>query len=300
MVLRMQQWTMNQVVAYNLKKARELKGWTQEHAAQALARQQRAKPWSKATWSAAEHSVDGNVVRQFTIDDLIDFSLVFELPPVWWLLPPGSDYRPVQILATYDPEMASGYESQERLLGWVTRPSVEVVSRLRDTGFGAYAQFMDGTPTERLLQVSHELRGVIRLIEEATGVVTVERPDGSTVLRSKEEDDRARRESLEGHRKAHELAKGGRFLSQEEADMWAEQEGYPVRELNPEQRDELLEAWAALVPDELMEAAQMSGKTIPELREAAKEMLSKLTEAEPEPEPVEPNKATPARRPRPA
>ena len=39
-------------------------------------------------------------------------------------------------------------------------------------------------------------------------MVTVERSDGSTVRLSKEENDRERRESLEGHRKAQDLADG--------------------------------------------------------------------------------------------
>ena len=210
---------MNQLVGYNLRLARESMGWTQTEAAQAVARQHPAgKPWSKATWSAAEHSVDGQQMRQFTCDDLVAFSRAFKLPVVWWLLPPGSGHAPVEILSTSEPDDAADFGlealselTQGRLLSWLTRPSVEVVQRLRGTGFGAYAQYLDGTPTERLLDISDDLRAVIRLIEKATGVVTVEeRPDGSTVRRSKEEADRALRESLEGHRKAQELAEGGR------------------------------------------------------------------------------------------
>ena len=107
--VRVQQTTMNQVVGFNLRLARQLRGLTQEQAAQALARQQRGKPWSKATWSAAEHSIDGQVVRQFTADDLVDFSLVFDLPPDWFLYPPGSGHEPVEILATSQPDDAEEY-----------------------------------------------------------------------------------------------------------------------------------------------------------------------------------------------
>ena len=61
------QLTPNQVVAYNLAQARMWKNWTQAEAAEQLEPFLGAR-WSKATFSSAERSVDGQRVRQFTAD----------------------------------------------------------------------------------------------------------------------------------------------------------------------------------------------------------------------------------------
>ena len=69
----------NQVVAFNLAEARTLRGWTQEKAAVELEPFVGAR-WSKATFSAAERSVDGQRVRQFTADEIVAFSRCFRVP----------------------------------------------------------------------------------------------------------------------------------------------------------------------------------------------------------------------------
>lgn len=79
--------TPNQVVAYNLAQARLLKGWTQDQAADALEPYLGSR-WSKANYSAAERSVDGNRVRNFDADEIVAFARGFELPITWFFLPP--------------------------------------------------------------------------------------------------------------------------------------------------------------------------------------------------------------------
>ncbi|MGH9222317.1 MAG: helix-turn-helix domain-containing protein [Acidimicrobiales bacterium] len=77
----------NQVVAYNFRVARELRGWTQEETARRLA------PYvghelPKASISGIERSFDGDRRRFFDAEELVAFSLAFDLPVVWFLLPP--------------------------------------------------------------------------------------------------------------------------------------------------------------------------------------------------------------------
>lgn len=79
--------TINQVVAFNLRRARELRGWTQEVASAQL-EPHLGKRWSKAVFSAAERSVDGKRVRTFDADELVAFARAFGLPLEWFLLPP--------------------------------------------------------------------------------------------------------------------------------------------------------------------------------------------------------------------
>lgn len=84
--------TPNQVVAYNLPRARLVRGWTQEQAAEALAPYLGTR-WSVANFSAIERSVDGNRIRQFTADDLLALSRGFDLPIGFFLTPPVEDPR---------------------------------------------------------------------------------------------------------------------------------------------------------------------------------------------------------------
>lgn len=79
--------TPNQVVAYNLTRAREWKGWTQEQLADAL-EPHLGKRWSKASVSQAERSVAGKFIRQFTADEIVAFARAFDLPLGWFFLPP--------------------------------------------------------------------------------------------------------------------------------------------------------------------------------------------------------------------
>lgn len=86
-MLTMDMLTTNQVIAQNLLNARRLRSWTQDEAAE------RMEPflgvrWSRATFSLAERSIDGRRVRQFTADEIMAFALAFDLPILWFFLPP--------------------------------------------------------------------------------------------------------------------------------------------------------------------------------------------------------------------
>jgi hypothetical protein len=83
---------LNQVVAYNVRAARELRGWTQEDVAQRLAPYMGQRP-TQAAVSAIERAWDSERRREFDAQELLVFSLVFDLPLVWFLLPPPGDRR---------------------------------------------------------------------------------------------------------------------------------------------------------------------------------------------------------------
>jgi len=88
-------WSPNQVVAHNLVRARYLRGWTQEQAADRLAPFLGAR-LSHASFSAIERSIAGTRVKQFSADDLIALSRAFALPVGFWFTPPdeGALYTP--------------------------------------------------------------------------------------------------------------------------------------------------------------------------------------------------------------
>lgn len=80
--------TPNQIVSYNLARARALRGWTQEEAAEALAPYLGAR-LSFASFSAMErsaHRVDR--VKVFSADELLALSRAFGLPVGYFFTPP--------------------------------------------------------------------------------------------------------------------------------------------------------------------------------------------------------------------
>ena len=79
----------NQIVAQNLTRARELRGWSQSETTSRL-RERAGVHWSTANLSAAERSVTGQRRREFDADDLLAFARTFELPITWFLLPPDA------------------------------------------------------------------------------------------------------------------------------------------------------------------------------------------------------------------
>jgi transcriptional regulator with XRE-family HTH domain len=83
--------TPNQLVAYNLRRARELRGWTQTEAAQRL-EPYLGTTWSVPTFSVAENSYTSTKrVRHFDADAIVALAEVFDLPIGWFFTPPEPD-----------------------------------------------------------------------------------------------------------------------------------------------------------------------------------------------------------------
>src|SRR5437879_2226295 len=86
---------LNEVVAYNFRRARELRGLTQPEAAAAL------EPFlgqllPQASISAIERSYGGDKRREFDAQEILAFACAFDLPLLWFLLPPPDDTRRLQ------------------------------------------------------------------------------------------------------------------------------------------------------------------------------------------------------------
>jgi transcriptional regulator with XRE-family HTH domain len=85
--------TPSQIVAFNLRRIRKARGWTQERAAEALL------PYLGVRWSSAQFSVaerwdprPGQKARQFGVDDLIALAAGFRVYLSELLTPPkGTD-----------------------------------------------------------------------------------------------------------------------------------------------------------------------------------------------------------------
>lgn len=86
---------LNQVVSYNIRAARELRGWTQEDLAARLEVFLGTRP-TQATISAIERAWDGDRRREFDVQDVAVYAMAFDLPIVWFFLPPPDDHRAIQ------------------------------------------------------------------------------------------------------------------------------------------------------------------------------------------------------------
>jgi hypothetical protein len=95
-------------VAYNLRRARQLKGWTQQETVDRLAPYLGTKI-KRANYSLMESSHERDErIRNFTADDLIAFSACFDIPVLWFLLPPVESEEDAGI-------MVSGFDPMEYL-----------------------------------------------------------------------------------------------------------------------------------------------------------------------------------------
>src|SRR6516225_6485650 len=92
LVRRPGQADLNEIVAYNFRAARELRGWTQEETARAL-EGLLGQRLPQASISAIERAYEGERHREFDAHEILAFSLAFDLPLVWFFLPPPSDHR---------------------------------------------------------------------------------------------------------------------------------------------------------------------------------------------------------------
>ncbi len=87
---------LNQIVAYNLRAARKLRGWTQGELAARVEPFLNTRP-SQATISALERSWDPTRPhREFDVQHIAAFAAALDVPIVWFFLPPPGDRRAVQ------------------------------------------------------------------------------------------------------------------------------------------------------------------------------------------------------------
>lgn len=143
-------WNANQIVALNVAKARALRGWTQEEAADALAPYLGVR-MSGASFSAIERSVDRGRPREFSANEILAFARGFRVPIAWFFTPPtifeqrgistpdadeeaGLDPMVMLDAVLGTPETLADYK--EYLLGWPIpgRLRVHADGRIEDLG----------------------------------------------------------------------------------------------------------------------------------------------------------------------
>jgi transcriptional regulator with XRE-family HTH domain len=123
---------LNQVVAYNFRRARELRGWTQDEAAMAL-EPLLGQRLPQASISAIERAYEGDRRREFDAQEILAFALAFNLPLVWFFLPPPGDHRTLERTTNIVSELYGIVFGRENQLG-------PVYDRLRQLGIDEPAE----------------------------------------------------------------------------------------------------------------------------------------------------------------
>jgi transcriptional regulator with XRE-family HTH domain len=124
--IRPGQADLNEIVAYNFRAARELRGWTQDETAQAL-EGLLGQRLPQASISAIERAYEGDRRREFDAHEILAFALAFDLPMVWFFLPPPKDHRNLHHTTNIVSELYGIVFGQESQLG-------PVYDRLRQLG----------------------------------------------------------------------------------------------------------------------------------------------------------------------
>lgn len=198
-------WSPNQVVAYNLARARALRGWTQQQAADVLAPYLGTR-LSLASFSAIERSIAGTRVKQFSADELVALSRVFDVPLGWWFTPPpegtlytpdhqreGVDFAELVDIALGTPETLAPWV--EALRHWSAAqaksgdgPSPSDPAARTTTHAELRAQTLVRKQFGDLGEASDVLRrlaDVIDLLDDATPATTADRPSRKVAVRAR-------------------------------------------------------------------------------------------------------------------
>jgi hypothetical protein len=120
-------WTPNQIVAYNVSRARLMRDWTQDQASEAL------EPFlghrlSNASFSALERSVDGGRIREFSADEIFAFARGFNLPIGWFFTPPSA----IEDIGIAVPDVKKGWALDPRELLDAVLGTDETLAEWRD------------------------------------------------------------------------------------------------------------------------------------------------------------------------
>ncbi|HEX3828051.1 MAG TPA: helix-turn-helix transcriptional regulator [Sporichthyaceae bacterium] len=157
---------LNEVIAYNFRRARELRGLTQPEAAAVL------EPFlgqrlPQASISAIERTFGGDKHREFDAQELLAFACAFDLPLLWFFLPPPGDSRRLQATSDRVNELYRLALGREDQLGVLYARFRELGMREPDEHDLAWAAVMR-TPTGVMLNDYRHRRKelLLRLLDQ--------------------------------------------------------------------------------------------------------------------------------------
>lgn len=106
---------LNEIVAYNFKRVREMYGWTQDEVADRLERFLGVR-LPQASISGIERGYQGRH-REFDAQELLAFACCFDVPLIWFFIPPPGDRRPLRNTSDHVNELYALLLGREDQLG---------------------------------------------------------------------------------------------------------------------------------------------------------------------------------------
>lgn len=118
--------SINQIVSYNLMRARRTHGWTQQDVAELLERYT-GRSWSNASVSAAERAYHGGRPRRFDASEIVAMCKIFDEPISYFFLPPEDEYRNKSVGMRELPQGGPGATADDLMALIPTATLVEMV-----------------------------------------------------------------------------------------------------------------------------------------------------------------------------
>jgi transcriptional regulator with XRE-family HTH domain len=106
---------LNEIVAYNFKRAREMYGWTQDDVADRLERFLGVR-LPQASISGIERGYQGRH-REFDAQEILAFACCFDVPLIWFFIPPAGDTRRLRNTSDHVNELYALLLGREDQLG---------------------------------------------------------------------------------------------------------------------------------------------------------------------------------------
>ena len=162
---------LNEVIAYNFKRARELRGLTQPEVAEALA-PFLGQVLPQASISAIERSYGGGKRREFDAQEILAFACAFDLPLLWFFIPPPGDTGRLQATSDRVNELYTLALGREDQLDDLYARFRELGMREPDENDERWAA-VHGAPTKAMLRdYRHRRKEILMalLAEHADGV----------------------------------------------------------------------------------------------------------------------------------
>lgn len=165
----------DQLVAYNLRRARLARGWTQEELAEKLEPHLGTR-MSRASLSWAETSATGGRRREFTATEILAFSLTFDLPMTWFFLPPHEPNTEPIVTVTSGLRTLSIGELLNQILGESDEVWERVIWLLHDVPDEERTELQDAAAKSAAFLVAAQMRALLFDVEgDIAGLEKLER-----------------------------------------------------------------------------------------------------------------------------
>lgn len=173
--------TANQLVAFNMQRARKSRGWDQEYMGLKLA-SVTGRAWSRASVSSAESSWRGGRVRKFDANEILALAVVLDLPVQSLFLPPDTDASLNAFTVDHASEVGSRLLRRDELVQRIepVPAPAEYTDRVTREHKRSYVHWEPARYTREIPGDEEQLKAIVAQLREAgVDVTEVLRDEGN-------------------------------------------------------------------------------------------------------------------------